>query len=251
MMHFCDNRLEKFKNKYEGKRCFVVGTAPSLRYTDIGFLKNEYVFTPTWFALHNKYKDLKNVFYCIASPQIWLKDKLTPMMYNSMTANKNTTYMMESSFFALNKKYHYFPEEQVYYISFKDGKRDASIIDTDITKPIRYASTVIQDMLLPIVYYFGFNEIYLVGCDSSLIKSDYRDWQGSHFYDEKLMPPEIKYQTVIMSKGFDMKKINETYSKFKKFFENNNRKIYNAGYKGQLEIFERIDFNSLFEKGAK
>lgn len=248
---FSDIRLKKFENRFKGKRCFIVGTAPSLWHSDVGRLRDEFVFVPSWFALHNQYKDLKNVFYCIASPQIWLKNKLSPLLYHSMTKNNHTNYMMESSFIELNKKYRYFPDNRVYYISFKDGERDANIIDTDITKPIRYAATVIQDMILPIVFYLGFKDIYLVGCDSSLIKSNFHDWQGAHFYDENLMPRETKFQTVNLSQGFDMRVINDTYSKFKKFFESNNRKIYNAGYKGQLEIFERVDFNSLFKKGAK
>lgn len=35
----------KFKDKYKGKRCFIVGTGPSLKEQDLSVLKNKLVFT--------------------------------------------------------------------------------------------------------------------------------------------------------------------------------------------------------------
>ena len=37
-------RLRSFHNRYEGKRCFIVGNGPSLNHTDLTKLRDEYTF---------------------------------------------------------------------------------------------------------------------------------------------------------------------------------------------------------------
>jgi len=39
-----NQRLKKFQNLYDGKRCFVIGNGPSLKNTDLSLLKDEYTF---------------------------------------------------------------------------------------------------------------------------------------------------------------------------------------------------------------
>ena len=34
--------VKKFENKYNGKRCFIIATGPSLTMEDLGLLKDEY-----------------------------------------------------------------------------------------------------------------------------------------------------------------------------------------------------------------
>ena len=36
--------LKQYKNKYDGKRCFIVATGPSLTVEDLSLLKNEITF---------------------------------------------------------------------------------------------------------------------------------------------------------------------------------------------------------------
>ena len=47
-------RLERFKNKYKGKRCFIIGNGPSLNKMDLSPLKNEYTFGLNRFYLIRK-----------------------------------------------------------------------------------------------------------------------------------------------------------------------------------------------------
>ena len=37
-------KLRKLKNKYKGKRCFIMGNGPSLKAEDLELLKDEYCF---------------------------------------------------------------------------------------------------------------------------------------------------------------------------------------------------------------
>ena len=37
-------RVRAYRNKHEGRRCFILGTGPSLKKTDLSLLKNEFTF---------------------------------------------------------------------------------------------------------------------------------------------------------------------------------------------------------------
>jgi hypothetical protein len=45
----------------------------------------------------------------------------------------------------------------------------------------------------------------------------------------------------------NMERMERAYLKAKEVFEADGRKIYNAGIGGKLEIFDRVDYRSLFK----
>lgn len=242
-----DKRLEKFKNKNANKRAFVLGNGPSLGLYDLSKLENEFVFVTSWFAFHKEYKNLKNVFYCLGAAPIWWGGSLYPILYNSINRNKSAILFTESSLLPLNLKYHYFPNEKIYYITLIDGKRDGSVISGDITNPIELGTNAVQDIILPITFYLGFKDVYLLGCDCTTGT----DWKHFHFYDIALMPKEMMNQINACSNGFDSEALEISYSRFKKFFKDNNRNIYDCTKEGNLKVFEKKDYNSLFETSNK
>ena len=247
MYTLSDKRLEQFKDRYIDKRCFILGNGPSLRFYDLSKLKNEFVFATSWFAFHKEYKYLKNIFYCLGAAPIWWGGSLYPILYNSIDINKNTILFGESSFLPLNSKYHYFPDERIYYITLIDGERDGSEISDDITNPIELGTNAIQDIMLPVASYLGFKDIYLLGCDCTIGT----DWKHFHFYDIALMPMEMMNQINSCSAGFDSKALYISYLRFKKFFNDNNRNIYDCTKEGNLKVFEKKDYNSLFGTSNK
>ena len=249
-MLLVDDRIKKFENKYKNQRCFIIGTGPSLKKNDIKKLKNEMVLSTGWFSMHIDFQFLNNVIHCISDPATWrYTNSLDVLQYQCMCTNKNVVYFMESSFLGCNKRHRYFSEEEVYYISFIDGDRKANIIKTDLSQPLQIAGTVIQDIMLPTAFYIGCSEIYLIGCDCNLNLDKNPDWSDSHYYSIELMNSVRKQHMLHGCEGIKMtgeNNIREPYIKFKKFFENHNKKIYNATKGGMLEVFERIDYDSLF-----
>lgn len=239
--------IDILKNKFGKERCFILGAGPSIRFNDISKLANEYIFAASWFPLHKDYEKLKYAFYCLASPQIWNRGRLPPLLLHSIKRNKNALFFFEKTFQYVNNINHYFDEKRIFYTFHLDGKRDGSKIETDILKPIPYAATVVQDIMLPIAFYMGFKDIYLLGCDNDLNPQNYPGWKHSHFYSIDLMPLELKHHLFNFSEGFQGNTVDKIYSKFKLYFEKNNRKIYNATTGGKLEVFKRVDFDSLFK----
>lgn len=241
-------RIEALKNKYKNERCFIIGNGPSLRFNDLSKVQNEYVISATYFPLHREYRNLKKVFHCLATPMVWVHGGFPLILYNSMLSNSKTIYFVEDSFIVLNKKYRMLPENRVMYIDFFDPNTEGKdfSIETDLNKPIPYAVNVTSDMLFPVAFYLGFEKIYLIGHDGNLKLDAHPDWSHSHFYSIDLMPPQSRYHMTQQSTGFSTQNLNNVYSEFKKYFEKHNKKVYNATHEGDITIFERVDYDSLF-----
>src|SRR5699024_2762355 len=95
---------------------------------------------------------------------------------------------------------------------------------------------------LQLAIYMGFKIIYLVGADCNYSKDNKsissESYPDKRMYDPKKVgiPPDIEY----------------TFSAYKvarKYAEKHGVKIYNATRGGMLEVFERVNLDSLFEEG--
>ena len=168
---------------------------------------------------------------------------------NAMRGWHQAIVSPKTTFVGTNKRHRYFSNSSIYYLDFIYGDRKANTIETDLTKPIQIAGTVIQDIIFPVVFYFGFSEIYLLGCDCDLDLENNPDWSNAYFYSLELMNYKHRLRQS-NSKGIRIKgenSIEPQYIKFKNYFEKHNRKIYNCTSGGKLDIFKRIEFKSLFD----
>ena len=58
-------QISKYRDKYKGKRCFVVGNGPSLNEQDLSLLAEEYVFTVNELMRHERFSLLKSNFHIL------------------------------------------------------------------------------------------------------------------------------------------------------------------------------------------
>ena len=102
-------------------------------------------------------------------------------------------------------------------------------------------------------HYFGFEQIYLIGVDANyLIPTDVN--QGADYSVGVLdMPSDDPnhFHPDYFGKGFrwhdpQLNKMIEAYQEAKKVTDTTDRRIYNATVGGELEVFERKSFSSLF-----
>ena len=89
-------------------------------------------------------------------------------------------------------------------------------------------------MCIQLAVYLGFAEIYLLGTDFTGV-NNYGSKYG-HFYDEKDLDSVCYTDQVKLG-----------YEKAKQYADCHGIKIFNATRGGNLEIFERVDFDSLFQ----
>ena len=84
--------------------------------------------------------------------------------------------------------------------------------------------------------FMGFKEIYLLGVDFSY-GGQQKNTNYTYFYETDAIEN--------MGVGY-VRQVTLAYQAAKRYAESHGIKIYNATRGGKLEIFERVDFDSLF-----
>lgn len=234
--------LLTLKNKYKGKRCFIIGNGPSLKAKDLDRLKDEYTFAFNRIYYMFDQTDWRPTFYCTQDIKIaqssWkeIEDNIkTPYIFAPI--NLNWYYDVK-----LNTKY-YFNQKQT------EKETDLPFFSEDIVKEIGVGNTVAYTAM-QIAVYMGFTEIYLLGIDHNFKVSQDRDGNvivdntvKDYFCDkynedkENLFIPKLDVSTL-------------AYVSARQYIDHHpNVKIYNATRGGKLEVFERIEFDSIEKLG--
>lgn len=226
--------LAAYKNRYQGQRCFIIGNGPSLCVSDL-----------------EKLKDFKEI--CFGSNRIYRiyeQTKWRPAYYvaiDTMGMKKPDMDFLhqhaDASFFIAD--YYYADIDKIEnatgfrMINRIYSNNENIYFSNDITEGVASGRTVTYAML-QLACYMGFTEIYLLGVDFSWGE----DGRDTHFCKDYSNADEDKIQRTqaIRNKA----EIERAYRSAQNYAKQHNIKIYNATRGGHLEVFERIDFDSLF-----
>lgn len=242
-------RLRRFKNIHAGERCFIIGNGPSIRQQDLTVLKDEIVFVANDFPLHPQYGEINPKYYCAGSPDFFPDSKVNPEWYKLMLEKTTyTTKFFPAHFKPIIGKLDLFKGHSVFYPRLVTTAKIWEIgqMSLDITKALYWGNTIIVDFCLPLAFYMGCSEIYLLGCDCDYGLDENDDYSKSYFFDVRLLTRQRgQVETVDFHKNEWYERIIASYSIAKEVFEHRGRRIYNAGIGGKLEVFERVDFESI------
>ncbi len=156
----------KFENIHKGKRCFILGSGPSINNQDLSLLKNEITFTVNFANKIKQFSDINTNYHVFADPAIFkiedselISDIRNISGYSSkvecfMPYNQETISFSKRVFEKINNV-------SVNYFEMYDYD---DLISCDLTKPINVLDTVVQYAIL-LAIYMGFNEIYILGCE--------------------------------------------------------------------------------------
>lgn len=219
-----------YKDSHKGKRCFILGNGPSLKTVDLGALTDEFVFSVNNFAQVQDYKKAKPdvhlwmdlSFFNLRDDQKYDTEELMKNFY-AMGELNPICFLPEESY-AFVKENHLEQKLDIHYLSTFDHVLEKKEVYADISKPVTGFATVVQYAIV-IAAYMGFQEIYLLGCDTTNIVSvincalDISN-QNMHAYDNddvnkrykemlnKWSMTEIFYDQYILFLGY--KKLYET-----------------------------------------
>lgn len=237
---------EKFagiKNKYQGKRIFIIGNGPSLNQMPLYLLKNEYTMCSNRFYLMDERNNWIPNFY-IAVDDLVIKDI-------HEIANENVIPYVEYAFFPdihpsnvdVKKKY-IKNRDNVLWIytdksEFSDQMPNCGINKTVVNPSIQIAA------------WMGFEEIYLIGVDMTfgsqkVKKTNSRNWVAAEKDTDHFDPRYIAKGKAFHNPG--VAEMLEKFEECKKFFDKRGVKIYNAGHGGKLETFPRVNFEEILNK---
>lgn len=230
--------LSLLKDCHKGEKCFVIGNGPSLEVKDLDKIYESGLVS---FATNRVFK-------------IFEKTKWRPTYYVSedillmQDAQKIIEEMdVEGRFIPINLKWYKgvdIPNADYFYIEYQDPMKETYGLSLDIPHNIRCRGTVTVTCL-QLAIYMGFSEIYLIGVDHNFAKMF--DKQGNVVIDNTIKNHFAEdYDRGIVDQGFHVDEATEAYMDV----ENLSRKlktfkVYNATRGGKLEVYERVDIDSI------
>lgn len=242
------NRIKNLSNIHSNKRCFIIGNGPSLNYNDLQTLHehNEYSFASNKIYLAFNYTDWRPTYYC-AEDRCFAQNnwdninslKVRIKFFPTFWDFYNIPKFKEAIYF--NSIWKRFP-----FTEFSNNGEPKFSFDP--VKGIYAGCTVAYDML-QFAYYMGFDEIYLLGFDFEYnIPNEKPSTHGaltysgekSHFHENYLRVGEL-YSVPRLS----MQK--KAFNAAKKALLQKDIKIFNTSRKSKLDIFERVNFDSLYD----
>jgi len=236
-------RIEKWKNKYRGMRCFCVGNGPSLNQTPLHLLEGEYSFGLNKIADIYPSTTWRPSFYVNVSRQAVDPTFALP----AGKAIQETPSFLDKNFAHLIVGESDMPDN-VFLLNVAPVARVPKRVlwSQDIAEIIsKYGTTMLS--VLQIAVYMGFDPIYLVGCDGEWKPHKYGEEDLNHFSPEygkfhhfgkiKEFTPRQRDSAII--------RIRKAHEIAKDVCDKLGVKIYNATIGGDLEVYPRVDLLEL------
>lgn len=226
-------RLEAFRDKHKGERCFILANGPSLSSMQLSSLRNEITFGMNRIYLLFEQLGFSTTYFSCVNYLVleqFAKD------INELNMPKFLNWNMRSFYSSR--------DENTIFLKFHSGIRD--YFGKDLTTKISAGGTV-TFACLQIAYYMGFNEVVLIGLDHKFAekgrpnKKEVRtaDRDESHFHPN-YFPKGFKWQFP------DLLRSELAYLLARKMFESDGRKIIDATVEGNCRVFEKVNFASYF-----
>lgn len=223
---YYNSRIEKFKNIYKGKRCFIIATGPSLKIEDLSRLKEkkEVCISMNRIYLSFNKTQWRPDYYVISDPNC-IKQYENEIKEVSMGTKFVSGTDLSNSFWesGIGEDIYKFHEHL---------KFDRIKFSEDFSRKAYWGATVTY-ICIQLAVYMGFKKIYLLGVDH-----DYSNSGKQHFIDNYMSTP-LKVNYYFLDKA---------YLAAKEYAEEHGIEIYNATRGGKLEIYKRADIDELLNE---
>jgi len=236
---------KELKDKYQGKRCFIIGNGPSINQQDLTKLSDEYTFVCNAFYLHKQLNIIAPKFYLMREP-IMLNNSFNKIFKEMMekinfyaSQNNNTKFFFNIQYKNYIDNNKLFSRNQVYYFLFNGSKGKRMVHDVERHKP---PGRGINPFMLFLAEYLGFKDIYIIGVDLC----DFKNKDEHHFYPDSFGTKLKKPSNLELARGLYLHLSDMEI--FYRYFEKEGIQIFNAGVGGMLDTFPRVDYNSLFKQ---
>lgn len=224
--------IKKYKNIYKDRRCFIIGNGPSLRESDLTILeRNREISFAANGIFHIFDKTLWRPTHYMVCDAVAYKE-----MYQDIKMFENENAFIADFYYADFEKLQH---ANRYYLINKIYADDEFGFSEDAEIGF-YSGKTVTYVMLQMACYMGAKEIYLLGVD----------WTGGKgtgigridFYEnaENQEKNNRVFDNIMQEKY--------AYETARRYAESHEIKIYNATRGGELEVFERVDFDSLFDK---
>jgi hypothetical protein len=235
-----DRKVAALKNIHQGRRCFIVGSGPSLKVEDLNRLKGEVTFACNKIYLAFEDTAWRPTYYSITDDLVAENNKT---VIDSLDLNK---------IFEENVR-PFFREESAIWLNslqccYENGEYDFRF-STNAFEGVYGGWTVIY-LQMQLAFYMGIREIYLIGVDFSFEIPNSTDQNCS---DSEILTNEGEvnhFHPNYRARGekWSMPRLDFQYKAFleaKSTVESRGGKIFNASRYTKLDVFPIVDFENI------
>ena len=224
-------RLASLKDSHKGERCFVVGNGPSLKNTDLSKLKDDFcIGMNRIFLAADELGFCPNILVCV-----------NDLVVEQSVEEFNNLQMPKFFSWRARKWLKMDPWSHFIYTSYTSPK-----FSKDVTRRVWEGATV-TNVCLQLAYHMGFSEVILIGVDHSFATKGKPNTTIQSQGDDP-----NHFSAAYFGKGFrwqlpDLETSELGYRMARQAYEQSGRRILDATIGGKLDIFEKVDYLSLFE----
>ncbi len=234
-----ERRLSALRNREVGKRIFILGNGPSLLKTDVDKLSDEVSIASNAVFLLFKEKSYRPTYYTIE---------------DCLVAEDRAK---EAS--ALQGMWKIFPEDvrryipadrNTVYVNFIRNSKAPPRFSENCTRAVYWGGTV-TFLNLQLAAFLGASQIYLIGFDHDYAPPSAHDevdgvvitsaTRDQNHFDPRYFGPGYRWHDPRVDR------MEDSYRLAKDVLASRGIQIFNATAGGKLEVFERVEFDSLFE----
>jgi uncharacterized Rossmann fold enzyme len=225
-------KLAALKDSHKGERCFLIGNGPSLRNTDLSYLKGEFSFGFNRIFLAAD--ELGFVPSCLVS----INDLVIEQSAVELQALK------VPKFFSWRARHWLQMADDIHFIyTSYTGPGFAR----DVTGRVWEGATV-TNVALQLAYHMGFACVVLIGVDHNFTSAQGRP-------NETVVSTGADpnhFSGAYFGKGFrwqlpDLETSERGYRYARQAFEAAGRQVLDATIGGRLQVFPKVDYESLFK----
>ncbi|RRB04225.1 6-hydroxymethylpterin diphosphokinase MptE-like protein [Larkinella rosea] len=242
-----ERKLASFKDIHKGKRCFIIGNGPSLNKLDLKKLKNEYTFGVNAIYLNYEKMQFHPTYYV-------LEDNLVA---EDRGAEIKKYTGPQYKFFGANLNYAVAPDHKTINMNVIRTYSDVDSFDPQFSeKIVRFLGVggSVTYLCLQLAYYMGFEKVYMIGFDHSYKIPEEAIISNKHEAGFDILSTTADpnhFSPDYFGKGYrwhdpNVERMEMGFRKANEVFERNGRKVYNATAGGNLNAFDRINYDDLF-----
>lgn len=230
----CSAQILKYQGIHKGERCFIVATGPSLTTDDLNVLhqnKEMCISMNRIFYIFDR-TSWRPDYYMIGDREMIedMSDEIAKLPLGC----KFVSTVPENYWNNLDSK------DSIPYKMLLRGFVDKMPAFSPYVEKGLYHGTTITYLCMQLAAYMGFGEIYLLGVDFNYSPDVYdpkNHFEGCDTPQNKIRLNPIYPERTLLA-----------YQSAKKYCDKHGIKIFNATRGGKLEVFERVDFDTLFKK---
>lgn len=220
----------KFKDIHKNKRCFILGTGPSLKNVNPKYLEGEITFGVNHLYKSELLKYIIPTYYCLVDNKFSNEhSNITKKLVKEM---KETTFFLRTETYTTFNTSTHAPVNVNYLYSklYPVGKYKKN----DIAKNSKATFNVVPECI-KIAMYMGFTEIYLLGCDFNSFASI----NVEHCYDNENQKIISKRSRTLGEELKEYSIVSSIHYSLKEYADANNISIINLTTNSLLDAYEK------------